>query len=137
MQNSEFGVQGSELKAEAGDGGGENKFEKDIDNQTVRRDFTAMQFEWDVPKAEANFAKHRISFAMATVVFEDPAHFTYDDVRHDYGELRQNTVGKMNECLVVCATHTDRAGVTRLISARPASRKERKKYHEQNNPTHL
>lgn len=92
-----------------------------------------MEFEWDEHKAAANLAKHGISFVQATVAFSDPAKFTWDDTREDYGELRQNTVGKAAETLVVCVTHTDRAGITRLISARHATRKERKKYHGQNN----
>ncbi len=88
-----------------------------------------MEFEWDAQKAERNFAKHGIEFGEAVRVFGDPNRVDEEDERGDYGETRTNTTGRMDEALIVCVTHTDRAGVTRLISARPASRKERRKYH--------
>jgi len=87
-----------------------------------------MQFEWDATKAAANLAKHGVSFERAILVFDDPAHFTTSDPRHS-AELRQNTTGLVTDLLIITVTHTDRAGVTRLISARPASRKERNRYH--------
>ena len=92
-----------------------------------------MEFEWDEHKAAANFAKHGISFELAMQVFADPMRIIGDDTRKDYGELRQNTVGRADADIIACVTHTDRAGVTRLISARHASRKERKTYYGQDN----
>jgi uncharacterized DUF497 family protein len=91
-----------------------------------------MQFEWDAQKAESNFAKHGVKFAEAVQVFDDPFRVEENDSRHDYGETRTNTIGAANAMLLASVTHTDRNGITRLISARPASRKERKKYHGQN-----
>ncbi|WP_345781718.1 BrnT family toxin [Synoicihabitans lomoniglobus] len=88
-----------------------------------------MLFEWDERKATANLAKHHIAFDQAITVFKDPNRLTYADHRTDYGEPRHNTVGIMDEVVVLCVTHTNRADVTRLISARPASRRERKLYH--------
>lgn len=79
-----------------------------------------MHFEWDETKAAKNLAKHGIGFSLASRVFLDPLRLTVTDHRHA-SEHRQNTT--------VTVTHTDRAGVTRLISARKASRKERAKYH--------
>jgi uncharacterized DUF497 family protein len=87
-----------------------------------------MEFEWDALKAAKNLAKHGISFPEAVLVFDDPRRLTVADTRHP-SELRENTTGLVAEVLVVTVTHTDRAGVIRLISARPASRQERKRYH--------
>lgn len=86
-----------------------------------------MQFEWDADKAEANLAKHRVSFTQAATVFLDPARLTIPDIRHT-AEPRENTTGLIQGRLFT-VTHTDRAGVIRLISARPASRQERNLYH--------
>ena len=88
-----------------------------------------MEFEWDENKAAANLAKHGISFKAATRVFFDPMHFSVPDTRHDYGEQRTNTTGDVNGLIIATVTHTDRNGTTRIISARHATRKERKIYH--------
>lgn len=48
------------------------------------------------------------------------------------GEIRYKTIGVLDEVLIVSVIHTDRLGVVRLISARPAKRKERKFYDGQN-----
>jgi hypothetical protein len=90
---------------------------------------SAMQFEWDAAKATANLAKHGLAFSVAVRVFADPHRLTVSDARQDYGEARHNTVGQIETLAVVCVTHTDRAGIVRLISARPASRKERNHYY--------
>ena len=86
-----------------------------------------MQFEWDAAKAASNLAKHGVDFAQATAVFSDPARLTTTDARHT-PEHRENTTGLVQGHLLTI-THTDRAGVTRLISARLASRPERNTYH--------
>ena len=87
-----------------------------------------MTFEWDAEKAAGNLAKHGISFPEAALVFADPKRLTVIDTRHTL-EIRENTTGLIGGILVVTVTHTDRAGVVRLISARPTSRQERKRYH--------
>ncbi len=87
-----------------------------------------MTFEWDADKAARNFAKHGVSFPEAALVFDDPRHLTVSDTRHP-SEYRENTIGLIAGLLVVTVTHTDRVGVTRIISARTASRQERKRYH--------
>lgn len=51
------------------------------------------------------------------------------DRRKDYGEDRYITIGRMERSVIVVA-HTNREGRVRLISARPASRKEKHTYHE-------
>jgi uncharacterized DUF497 family protein len=87
-----------------------------------------MEFEWDATKAAANLGKHGVSFERATLVFDDPARLTVVDTRHPT-EGRENTTGTVGGLVLLTVTHTDRAGVTRLISARPASRSERNFYH--------
>jgi len=87
-----------------------------------------MIFEWDEAKAAANLAKHGVSFERAALVFADPDRLTMADGRHA-AETRENTTGRVADALILTVTHTDRAGVTRLISARPASRQERNRYH--------
>lgn len=87
-----------------------------------------MKFEWDEAKAAANLAKHGVGFALATRVFLDPARLTLTDIRHG-SELRENTTALVGGEVFLTVCHTDRAGVTRIISARRASRKERNAYH--------
>lgn len=88
-----------------------------------------MHFEWDERKAASNLAKHHIAFDQAIAVFNDPHQLTFEDHRSDYGEIRFNTIGLIDDVVFVCVVHTGRSGITRLISARPASRRERKLYH--------
>ena len=52
------------------------------------------------------------------------------DNRKDYGEPRAITMGRIEQEIVVVVVHTDRNGRTRLISARSASRLERKEYND-------
>ena len=87
-----------------------------------------MRFEWDPNKATANEQKHGVNFDEAINVFQDDHSITVPDTRHSKQEKRFFTigVGPNGQVLLVC--HTDRAGQIRIISARPASRKERKQY---------
>jgi len=86
-----------------------------------------MEFEWDPAKAEANLAKHGIDFDDAIGVFDDPAVGTEPDPRHYSGEMRYRAIGRVGETiLLVC--YTMRAKRRRIISARRASRRERKAY---------
>jgi uncharacterized protein len=86
-----------------------------------------MDFEWDETKYRTNLIKHGIDFADAATIFSGWTYTVVDD-RFDYGEERKISTGKMRDVLIVVVIHTDRGGVTRLISARPASAKERKTY---------
>lgn len=87
-----------------------------------------MDFEWDEAKDQANVVKHGITFATARRIFCGVT-MTWTDSRRDYGETREISIGQVDEAVVVVA-HTRREERIRLISARPASRKERKAYHE-------
>lgn len=88
-----------------------------------------MDFEWDDSKNRENIDKHGVSFEDAVRIFEG---FTLDivDDRFDYGEVREISIGHLGGMSVVTVTHTDREGVCRIISARPAVRSERKRYDQ-------
>ena len=90
---------------------------------------TPKDFEWDEPKAESNLAKHGVDFRAAVLVFSDRHHMESIDDRHDYGERRYNATG-MAAGVLTTVTYTMRDAVCRIISARPASRKERKLYEQ-------
>ncbi|MXW16622.1 MAG: BrnT family toxin [Gemmatimonadetes bacterium] len=62
-------------------------------------------------------------------IFEGPV-ATLPDRRRDYGEDRNISIGRVEPGALIVVAHTERHGRIRLISARPASRKERKAYHE-------
>jgi len=87
-----------------------------------------MRFQYDPAKVTANRKKHRVSFADAEGVFQDPLAVTVKDP-DAAGEQRFVTVGlgSAGELLVVIYTEEQDEEV-RLISARRATRKERKQY---------
>ena len=88
-----------------------------------------MDFEWDEAKNRRNIAKHGIGFARASRIFDGPTLEAVDD-RVDYGEHRIKALGLLEGSLLLAVIHTDRNGVRRLISARVANRKERRRYEE-------
>ena len=94
-----------------------------------------IQFEWDDAKARANERKHGVSFKAAIGVFEDPYVISEPDRMID-GELRWQSVGMIEGMLILLVAHTselsDQHGteVVRVISARRANRKERKRSDE-------
>lgn len=90
------------------------------------------KFEWDPDKAASNLAKHGISFEIAVRVFADTFALTLQDRIVD-GERRWQTMGLVGGFLVILVAHTviesdDGAEVIRIISARKAEPKERKRY---------
>lgn len=89
-----------------------------------------MEVEWDDAKAESNWSKHQVSFEEAASALDDPLAVTYDDPVHSADEERFVTIGlsRLNRLVLVC--HTDRAGKVRIISARLATRGERREYEE-------
>jgi len=89
-----------------------------------------MDFEWDPDKLEVNLKKHGVSFHEASTVFADPLSITFSDPDQSTREHRFLTFGysRMSKLLVV--VHTERHGKTRIISARRATRKERKIYED-------
>jgi uncharacterized DUF497 family protein len=84
--------------------------------------------EWDADKAAANLAKHGIDFADAATVLEDEAALTMPD--DDPDEERFVTVGMDALGRVLTVVYTWRGDEPRLISARKASRSERRQYED-------
>ncbi len=94
-----------------------------------------MIFVWDVVKARANLQKHGVSFEEAQSVFRDPLAVVVDDPQHSQQEPREIVIGHSSHgrLLFVCfVEHGDgeHRGNVRLISAREATRQERKKYEQ-------
>lgn len=84
-------------------------------------------FEWDEAKAADNYAKHGVSFELATRVFEDPFAMEFLDDRVDYGEERFVIIGIV-DANVLYVAYTEREEKFRIISARRATRHEQKAY---------
>ena len=89
-----------------------------------------MEFEWDPDKAARNLTKHRVAFAEAATVFGDPLAITFFDPGHSDDEDRYLTFGYSAEGRLLVVSHTDRGNCNRIISARVATRRERKIYEE-------
>ncbi len=89
-----------------------------------------MDFEWDANKDAANLLKHGVSFDEAKTVFEDPRYVIFDDPEHSVHEQRYIILGESVQEHILMVAFTERSNVTRLISARRATPKERKYYEE-------
>lgn len=89
-----------------------------------------MKFEWDPEKAALNLRNHGVSFEEAASVFGDPLAATIPDPEHSTEEARSITMGVTPSQRLLVVVHTDRADRIRIISARPATRAEKKKYEE-------
>lgn len=87
-----------------------------------------MQFEWDTKKAAYNLAKHGVSFDDASTVFGDPLAGTILDPRHSVGEQRMVTIGHSADGSLIVVIHLEREDRTRIIGARRATPRERRKY---------
>ena len=88
------------------------------------------EFEWDAEKADANRARHGIDFEEALTVFRDPLARIFDDEDHSGEERREIVIGHSVKRRLLVACFTVRAGRIRIISARKATRLERKDYEE-------
>jgi uncharacterized DUF497 family protein len=93
-----------------------------------------MDFEWDEAKAESNERKHGVTFSEAMTVFADPLSLTGCDPQHSDEEDRFLTMGQSVDGRLVVVSHTDRDDAVRIISARRATRRERKDYEDGNFP---
>jgi hypothetical protein len=94
-----------------------------------------IRFEWDSTKAASNLRKHGVSFEDAIVAFADPFALMTQD-RIEGLEQRWQTLGMIGGYLVLLVAHTvgeddDGIEIIRIISARAADRKERKRYENQ------
>ncbi|MYB77270.1 MAG: BrnT family toxin [Chloroflexi bacterium] len=88
-----------------------------------------MDYQWDAAKAQSNLRKHGIDFADAVGVFEDEWAFTCKEEEIE-GEFRFATLGMDFLGRIVVVVSTCRGDDIRLISARPATPRERKHYEQ-------
>jgi hypothetical protein len=93
------------------------------------------RFEWDPTKAASNLRKHGVSFPTAARVFSDPYALVEQD-RIENSEERWQTIGVVDGIVMLLVAHTvreqDAVEVIRIISARRADRKERRRYEKEN-----
>jgi uncharacterized DUF497 family protein len=83
-------------------------------------------YEWDPAKAAANLKKHRVSFEEAASVFLDPEALTFWDPDHSDEEEREITIGRSARRRMLFVAHAERDDRIRIISARRATRRERR-----------
>lgn len=90
-----------------------------------------MQFEWDDEKEQINIKKHGIDFETAALIFDDENRLEIYDEAHSEYEDRYITIGVINDItLIVMVVYTERGDAIRLISAREATKKERRMYYD-------
>ena len=87
-------------------------------------------FEWDPGKDSAHRRKHGVGFVEASTVFGDPLSITIPDPDHAEDEERFVIVGMSGQRSLLIVVHTIREERIRLISARPATKYERRKYEK-------
>lgn len=98
---------------------------------------TRVRLIWDDDKNARNRRKHGISFELAAHVFLDPLHLSVKD-RIENAERRWQTIGQIGGTTIVLVAHTltddtelgAPVDIIHIISARAATRKERKRYEE-------
>lgn len=90
-----------------------------------------MLFDWDPAKAASNELKHDVSFEEARTVFDDPETAYVADPEHSVGEERFRATGQSDLGRLLVVAFTDDGDIVRLISARIATRRERRHYAEE------
>ena len=87
-----------------------------------------VEFEWNSNKAQINIEKHGVTFEEAAEAFFDPFYQTGDATIN--GEQREFILGYSLAYRVLFVVYIERNQRTRVISARPATRKEKKQYEQ-------
>ncbi len=90
----------------------------------------ALFFEWDENKAKINLQKHDVSFKEAATVFGDPLSLTIRDPLHSIKEERFVILGYSYKNRLLVVMHTEQGDNIRIISARRATRRERRAYEK-------
>ena len=91
----------------------------------------ALRFEWDEGKGISNLRKHKVAFEEASTVFADPLAVIFDDAEHSRDEFREIIVGHSILGRLLLVSFTERSDdLVRIISARRATKRERKDYEE-------
>jgi uncharacterized DUF497 family protein len=92
-----------------------------------------MNFEWDEAKARSNLAKHGVSFEFARRVWDDPFYSLIDQIED--GEERWLAIGIVGGTTILAVVHVYRGDednqIVRIISARKATPRERRRYERQ------
>ena len=90
----------------------------------------ALFFEWDFRKGRTNLAKHGVTFDEASTVFQDTLSVAIGDPLHSEDEDRFVLLGHSHRNRLLVVVHTERGDRIRIISARPATVTERRRYEE-------
>jgi uncharacterized protein len=85
-----------------------------------------VNISFDPAKRRANLEKHGLDFADVAQIFKGPL-YTVEDDRYEYGELRFQTYGLMNDRLVTIVWTSANAGI-RIISMRKCNEREQKAF---------
>jgi uncharacterized DUF497 family protein len=85
-------------------------------------------YEWDAKKAKENLRKHGVSFDEAVTVFYDPLSATFNDPDHSMEEPRFVSVGYSSRGRLLFVSHTEHEEAVRIISARRATARERRRH---------
>jgi uncharacterized protein len=94
------------------------------------RYYNDMKIEWDPKKARLNLQKHKVSFEEAATAMSDPMAATGADPDHSLTEDRYITFGVSKRGRLLVVAHTEEEERIRIISARLASKGERKIYEK-------
>jgi uncharacterized DUF497 family protein len=93
-----------------------------------------IQFDWDDEKENSNIEKHSIDFSTAALVFGDNNRIEKYDELHSINEERYITIGRINGAtVVVMVVYTERKALTKIISARIATKREKEAYYNAEN----
>lgn len=91
----------------------------------------SLRFTWDPAKAAANLRKHGVSFLEVSTAFADPLSITIPDPDHSVGEERFVLMGLSDRDRLLVVAHVEHNDLIRIITARLATRRERKPYEEE------
>ena len=91
-----------------------------------------VKFEWDEKKNEINKKKHGLSFEEAREVFGDENAILFDDPDQSLDENRFLIIGSLKSSKICIVSHCyrDNDDIIRLISAREATKNEKRFYEE-------
>lgn len=90
----------------------------------------SVKFEWDPRKAASNLSKHGVSFQKALTAFADPVARIFDDEDHSVEEQGEIIIGHSAKERLRVVSFTAQGESVRILSARKATRLERKEYEE-------
>jgi uncharacterized DUF497 family protein len=96
-------------------------------------DPTRLNLEWDPDKAKKNLRKHGVTFGQGATVLLDPLAMNLYDKEHSGEEDRWVTLGRSSRGDILVVVHTfdeqtDGNVAVRIISARPATKREEQRY---------